>query len=323
MLGMANNTMTESVAESVAPVAPVAPVALAKKGKVDMLDLGHVLRGLKLCMLERDGAVYMKASWVIVFFYECHTDCIEHIMKDLRDTKELGQEIVTLKVGKHEGEWFTLAGAKMVLGMVPYRMTRKERAELAEEFKKLEKAKPAGEGKAGEARAAPEVVKLKDGQESVIKMRQEEGADEDGDGWLDVRVVWLGGKEYVSTRDVVKHTTEKTGKLVVKAWMQVKAGIDAGMLETHKFKGSGEVVQDVMERLAADQLVLALTGEMAEKNRGRMLAALAGDHVDQGTKPAVACKMTEEELLDALDSMYPTWLERITGQPGAKRARRA
>jgi hypothetical protein len=40
-------------------------------------------------------------------------------------------------------------------------------------------------------------------------------------------------------------------------------------------------------------------------------------------KPAVECKMTEEELLDALDRMYPTWLERITGQPGAKRARRA
>jgi hypothetical protein len=321
--GMASNIMTESVAESVAPVAPAAPVALAKKGKVDMLDLGHVLRGLKLCMLERDGAVYIKASWVIVFFYECHTDCIKHIMKDLRDTKELSQEIVTLKVGKQEGEWFTLAEAKMVLGMVPYRITRKERAELAEEFKKLGKAKPAGEGKAGEARAAPEVVKLKDGQESVIKMRQEEGADEDGDGWLDVLIVWLGGKEYVSTRDVVKHTIEKTGIQVVRAWTRVKAGIHAGMLETHKFKGSGEVVQDVMERLAADQLVLALTGEMAEKNRGRMLAALAGDHVDQGTKPAVACKMTEEELLDALDSTYPTWLERITGQPGAKRARRA
>ncbi len=47
---------------------------------------------------------------------------------------------------------------------------------------------------------------MKDGQESVIKMtrRQAEGKDEDGDGWLDVRVVWLdvrvvwlGGKEYV------------------------------------------------------------------------------------------------------------------------------
>ena len=203
---MANNTVTEPVAESVAPVAqagPVAPVALEKKGKINMLDLGHVLRGLQLCMLERDDVVYMKASWVIVFFYECHTDCIEHIMKDLRDTKELGQEIVTLKVGKYEGEWFTLAGAKMVLGMVPYQMTRKERAELAEEFKKFEKVKPAGEGKAGEARAAPEVVKLKDGQESVIKMRQEEGKDEDGDGWRYERVVWLCGK--VLMRDVVKH----------------------------------------------------------------------------------------------------------------------
>jgi hypothetical protein len=45
---------------------------------------------------------------------------------------------------------------------------------------------------------------VKDGQASVIKMtrRQAEGKDEDGDGWLDVRVVWLGGKEYVLTRNV-------------------------------------------------------------------------------------------------------------------------
>jgi hypothetical protein len=83
---------------------------------------------------------------------------------------------------------------------------------------------------------------LKDGQESVVKMtvRQEEGKDEDGDGWLYERVVWLCGK--VSTRDMVKHTIENGEapmkfKLVVKAWVQVNAGIDTGILETHMFKG--------------------------------------------------------------------------------------
>ena len=154
-------------------------------------------------------------------------------------------------------------------------------------------------------------------KEDVIKIKQDDAED------ASVRVVWIGGKEYVSTRDVVKHTIEKTGKLVVKAWTQAKAGIDAGVIETHKFRGSGEVVQDVIERLAADQVVRAMTGSAAERNRERMLAAIHGGHVDQAAKPEAACKMTEEQLLDALDSMYPTWFERATGQPGAKRARRA
>jgi hypothetical protein len=156
-------------------------------------------------------------------------------------------------------------------------------------------------------------------------MRQEEGMDEDGDGWLDVRVVWLDGKEYVSTRDVVKHTIEKTGKLVVKAWTQVKDVVDAGMLATHKFKGSGEVVQDVIERGAAGRVVLALTGEAAERNKGRMLAAIGGENEVAGGagRPVLGSNPTEEQLLDTLDRMYPTWFERATGQPGAKRARRA
>ncbi len=318
--------MSESVADPVA-----APVAVPRKaGKTSMLDLGHVLPRLSLMTLERNGVLYMKATWFIVFFYECLLEHVDHIVRDLRETQELSQEIVTLTVGKREGEWFTLAGAKLLVGMVPYRMTRRERAELVEEFAKLEKPKKVGvagveAGANAEAKpAAPELVKLKDGQESVIKMRQEEGKDEDGDGWLDVRVVWLDGKEYVSSRDVVKHTIEKTGKLVVKAWTQVKDVVDAGMLATHKFKGSGEVVQDVIERGAAGRVVLALTGEAAQRNRERMLAAIAGDHAGaEHVKPASACKMTEDELLDALDSMYPTWFERATGQPGAKRARRA
>ena len=157
-------------------------------------------------------------------------------------------------------------------------------------------------------------------REDVLKVKRatEEECDE-------VRVVWLRGTEYLSTRDVVKHMIEKTGIQVVRAWTRVKAGMDAGAIETHKFKGSGEVVQDVIERGEARRLVLALTGDEAERNRERMLAAIAGDNSlgDQGAKHDVTCKMTEEELLDMLDRMYPTWLERITGQPGAKRARRA
>ncbi len=38
------------------------------------------------------------------------------------------------------------------------------------------------------------------------------------------------------------------------------------------------------------------------------------------TKPAA---LSKEELLAALDEMDPEWLGEVTGQPGAKRAKRA
>ena len=153
-------------------------------------------------------------------------------------------------------------------------------------------------------------------KEDEIKIKQDAGED------LSVRVVWINGKEYLSTRDVVRHTTEKTGKLVAKTWMQVKGWMDGNNLETHKFRGSGEVVQDVIARTYARWLVLALTGDVAERNQKRMLVAIGGEHVNamptgEGVNPS------EEQLLDTLDRLYPTWFERATGQPGAKRARRA
>ena len=89
-----------------------------------------------------------------------------------------------------------------------------------------------------------------------------------------MRVVLLNGKEYLSTRDLIKHTIEKTGKSVVQVWARVKAQINAQALATHKFKGSGEVMQDVIERREARWLVRLLTGEAAERNRRRMLDAI-------------------------------------------------
>jgi hypothetical protein len=109
--GMASNIMTDSVAARVAPVAPV------KKGEASMLILGHLLPRLSLMALERDGVLYMKATWFVVFFYECLLEHVDHIVQDLRETKELSQDIVTLTVGKREpeGERFTLAGAKLLV----------------------------------------------------------------------------------------------------------------------------------------------------------------------------------------------------------------
>jgi hypothetical protein len=127
---------------------------------------------------------------------------------------------------------------------------------------------------------------FKERPESVIKIKPDEDADAreaqdvDEDGCLSVRVVLLNGKQYLSTRDVVKHTIEKTGRDMVQAWRRVKDQIDADVLETHKFKGSGEVVQDVIERGVARWLVRLLPGEAAERNRKRMLDAICGSLVD-------------------------------------------
>jgi hypothetical protein len=157
-------------------------------------------------------------------------------------------------------------------------------------------------------------------REDVLKVKRatEEECDE-------VRVVWLRGTEYLSTRDVVKHMIEKTGIQVVRAWTRVKAGIDAEVLATHKFKWSGEVLQDVTKRHEPRGLLLAMTGEAAARNRGRMLAAIAGDDEVAGRagRPVMGALISEEQLLEALDELNSSWLERVTGVPGAKRARRA
>jgi hypothetical protein len=52
---------------------------------------------------------------------------------------------------------------------------------------------------------------------------------------------------------------------------------------------------------------------------GENEAAAAGDRMPTGS----GAQMSEEQLLDTLDRLYPTWFERATGQPGAKRVRRA
>ena len=68
-----------------------------------------------------------------------------------------------------------------------------------------------------------------------------------------------------------------------------------------------------------------LTGEAAERNRRRLLTAIQGENevAGGGARPVLGANPTEKQLLDALDAMYPTWLERVTGVPGAKRARLA
>ena len=139
--------------------------------------------------------------------------------------------------------------------------------------------------------AKPIMPNFKERHESVIKVKAEEPEEPDDpveayyqdplevlyaaeQNRPEVRVVLLNGKEYLSTRDLIKHTIEKTGKSVVQVWARVKDQINAQALATHKFKGSGEVMQDVIERREARWLVRLLTGEAAERNRRRMLDAI-------------------------------------------------
>jgi hypothetical protein len=170
--------------------------------------------------------------------------------------------------------------------------------------------------------AAPEAkpVKpvLKEGHESAVKV---------GAGGACVRMVVRGGKEYVSTRDVIKVMIEKTGKPVVQMWAQVLGGkgeVFEGRTEKHKFKGSGEVEHDVVERAAAVELARVLTGDGAERNREAMLAALYGVCNDADVGKAVKrarLGLTKEELLEELDALDPDWYGELIGQPGAKRGR--
>jgi hypothetical protein len=97
--------------------------------------------------------------------------------------------------------------------------------------------------------------------------------------------------------------------------------MDGNNLETHKFRGSGEVVQDAIERRGAGGVVRALTGEAAEKNRERMPAAIrcradadppaaermpaAGDHVV--AMPAGAGTNPSEEQLP---QCWTLWIAR-------------
>lgn len=190
----------------------------------------------------------------------------------------------------------------------------------------------------GAAPAVPSsIVVLKEGLETVVKIMQGErgtGADSDdsGDGWLDVRVVVKGGREYLSTRDIIKHMIEKAGKPVVQAWQKLKESgkIDLGALMTHKFKGSGEVDQDVIERACAGALLAGLSGEAAERNRRKMQIAILGEQADDvnpapqaGNAGSIrkAGAKTREELFQMLDALDPEWRDALWKEQEAKRAK--
>jgi hypothetical protein len=66
------------------------------------------------------------------------------------------------------------------------------------------------------------------------------------------------------------------------------------------------VVRDVIERLAAERSVLALTGGAPKRNRGRTLAAICGDTCADHVRPGAGANPTEEQFLDTLDRLYPS-----------------
>lgn len=263
----------------------------------------------------------------------------------------------TLKLHRYDTEYgVTFPYAVRLLELLPNDAGRRYRAGLTGllrrhyggDVRDLDRAEAAGVARQREDDARPKPVMmedvapaavsaapvrpaivLKDGQETVIKLVRVgsgEESDDSGDGWLGIRVVVRDGKEFVSTRDVIKHMIEKSGKPVAQMWAQVKAGKGAvfeGRIAAHKFKGSGEVEHDVIERGVAGELVTLLAGEAADRNRARMLAAIKGEAGAPAEKPVIApTPLSKDELLAALDAVDPEWLEEVTGQPGAKRAKR-
>ena len=141
-------------------------------------------------------------------------------------------------------------------------------------------------------------VSLQNGKETAIKITLDE-ADESGNTIQNIRVIVINEKEYLSTRDVIRYLIGKTIKTVVKEWNQVKHVFDANVMK-HKFKGSGEVEQDVIERDVVGDLIDQFK-DVARQKRAGLLADIRGDP-----------RMTKEEILDMLDRMdkgYPNWMD--------------
>ena len=153
-------------------------------------------------------------------------------------------------------------------------------------------------------------VSLHNGKETAIKITLDE-ADESGNTIQNIRVIVINEKEYLSTRDVIRYLIGKTIKTVVKEWNQVKHVLDANVMK-HKFKGSGEVEQDVIERDVVGDLIDQFK-DVARQKRAGLLADIRGDP-----------RMTKEEILDMLDRMdkgYPNWMDLAMDPNRIKRAK--
>ena len=94
-----------------------------------------------------------------------------------------------------------------------------------------------------------------------------------------IRMVVKDGVRYLSARDIIRFQCQKNNKQVLQAWDKLNPEFMDGIkecMDLFTFSGSGEANQPVLEVRAALELVMHLECAHAERNRSRMLAALAG-----------------------------------------------
>ena len=145
--------------------------------------------------------------------------------------------------------------------------------------------------------ASSRVIKAAD-QVSVLKI--------DGIDGGRIRMVVKDGVKYLSARDIIRFQCQKNNKQVLQAWDKLDPEFMAGIkecMDLFTFSGSGEANQPVLEVRAALELVMHLECAHAERNRSRMLAALAGVWTGDSGRMAEASRVIRERAKAVLLGM--------------------
>jgi hypothetical protein len=139
-----------------------------------------------------------------------------------------------------------------------------------------------------------------------------------------IRMVVKDGVRYLSARDIIKFQCQKNNKQVLQAWGRLNKELKEGLVEymdLFTFAGSGEVDQPVLQARGALELVMSLEDAPAERNRVRMLAALAEVWTGDSGKLLEALRTVRERMKMSI-ACADRALTVLDGGTGAKRARR-
>ena len=146
----------------------------------------------------------------------------------------------------------------------------------------------------------------------------------DGIDGARIRMVVKDGVRYLSARDIIKFQCQKNNKQVLQAWGRLNPEFKQGLAEymdLFTFAGSGEVDQPVLQARGALELVMYLEDGHAERNRARMLGALAEVWTGDSGKLLETLRAGRERLKAGV-ACYDRALGVLDGAAGVKRARR-
>jgi hypothetical protein len=124
-----------------------------------------------------------------------------------------------------------------------------------------------------------------------------------------VRIVVIGGRQYLSIRDIIMNVCGTTGNRANEIWARLgqdkKDELNASC-GNFKFPGRGQSKQPVITFQGALQLIMLLPGEVAKKHRSGMVTVLtrylAGDQTlirdieANGSSNSPICQLAREEL---------------------------